>query len=86
MIDTSEALMPKYKIDCTEPIRLLERALDRMDKIDGMIASDPKQGRDASARNAVVSKELLYLAHMCRKAETLLLDQYHTFKGETDHI
>lgn len=77
--------VPKYKIDASEPIQLLERCLERLEKIDGLIAADPKQGRDASARNAVISKELLYLAHLTKKAEVLILDQYHTFKGESGH-
>ena len=75
-----------HNIDTNEAIVLLERAISRLEKLDGLTASDPKQGRDSSARNAVISKDLLFTAHLCRKAETLVTDQYHAFKGEDEHL
>lgn len=80
-----EEQVSKYRIEAKEALDLMSKASTRLEKLDGMIASDPKQGRDSSARNAVISKELLYIAHLCHKAETLVLDEYHSFKGETDH-
>jgi hypothetical protein len=73
-------------IDTRDAIDLLERAISHLEKLDGLTASDPKQGRDSSARNAVISKDLLFTAHLCRKAETLVTDQYHAFKGEDEHL
>jgi hypothetical protein len=72
-------------IQTNDIIFLLERAIRRLEDLDGQIASDPKQGRDSSSRNAVISKDLLFTAHLCRKAETLVLDEYHSFKGEDSH-
>jgi hypothetical protein len=40
--------------------------------------------KDHSGR-AETSKELLFIAHLCKKAETLILDEYHSFKGYTAH-
>jgi hypothetical protein len=65
---------------------LCDAAMDRLDLINGLAAIDPQQGRNASAANAVTSKELLYIAHLCRAAESAVMDQYHAFKGETAHL
>jgi hypothetical protein len=74
-----------YRITAGEALEMCDRAIVRLEALDGKEASDPKQGRNASAENAVTSKELLYIAHLCRKAETAVMDQYHSFKGETSH-
>jgi len=76
--------MSKFKIEADSAIILLERAIKHLEKVDGIIASDPKQHTSNSARNASISKELLFIAHLCKKAETLVLDEYHSFKGESD--
>jgi hypothetical protein len=69
-------------IDTRGAIDLLAQAIGRLESLDGLAASDPDQGRDSSARNAVISKDLLFNAHLCRKAETLVADQYYAFKGD----
>lgn len=76
--------MHTIKLDDT--ISLCDFAADRMAMIDGTEAIDPQQGRSASSENAVISKDLLFIAHLCRKMETEVMDQYHAFKGETGHL
>jgi hypothetical protein len=75
-----------HKINANEAMDLCDQAILHLDRLNGTEAIDPKQGRNASAANAVTSKELLYIAHLCRKAETAVMDQYHSFKGESDHF
>ena len=40
-------------IDARDAIDLPERAMSRLEKLDGLTASGPKQGRDSSARSGL---------------------------------
>lgn len=73
------------RIDSREVVRILEEAADRIEAMDGVQDMDSDRGLDSKQR-AEISKELLFIAHLCRKAETLVLDQYHVFKGYQDHV
>lgn len=73
--------MAKFKIEADEAIKLLEAAIDGLEKMDGLIAQDPAGGSKNSAYNARITKELLYVAHLCKMAETEVLTQYHQYKG-----
>jgi hypothetical protein len=72
------------KIEGTEIVRLLEEAAFRMNELDGLNTVSDASVKDHSGR-AETSKELLFIAHLCKKAETLILDEYHSFKGYTAH-
>ena len=73
-------------IDTRGAIDLLAQAIGRLESLDGLAASDPGLGRDSDARNAVIGKDLLFNAHLCRKAETLVADQYYAFKGRDENL
>jgi hypothetical protein len=75
-----------HRIDLTDAVVLADKAAARMERITGKKAIDHEQGRTASAENAIISKDLLFIAHLCRKAEVEVMDQYHAFKGETSHL
>lgn len=75
-----------YKIDLSNAVATADLAAGRMERITGKKAADPAQGRASSSENAVISKDLLFIAHLCRKAEIEVMDQYHAFKGETIHL
>lgn len=77
-----EVTMPTFKVDARDALDALDLAMARLEKLDGTIAADPGGGSKNSAYNARISKELLFIAHLCKRAETQVLDQYHSFKGE----
>lgn len=75
-----------HEINLTHAVSICDVAADRMERLTGKRAADPGQGRISSSQNAVISKDLLFIAHLCRKAEMEVMDQYHAFKGETAHF
>lgn len=86
-IGKSEEKVPKrFKIDLGFALELSDVLRKKMEELDGRMAADRNQGRDSSAMNAAVSKEMLYVAHLAHKIETEILDQYHAFKGEDEHL
>lgn len=76
----------RFKIDLGFALDLSDILRKKMEELDGRMAADRNQGRDSSAINAAVSKEMLYVAHLAHKIETEILDAYHAFKGEDEHL
>ena len=81
-----EEVPKRFKIDLGFALELSDVLRKKMEELDGRMAADRNQGRDSSAMNAAVSKEMLYVAHLAHKIETEILDQYHAFKGEDEHL
>ena len=77
--------MSTFKIEASKALDVLELAIGRLEKLDGTIASDPSGGSKNSSYNARISKELLFIAHLCQKAAVAVMDEYHSFKGESGH-
>ena len=77
--------MTTFRVDADAAITMLEAVIERMEKLDGTIAADPGGGNKNSAFNSRITKELLYVAHLARKAENAIMDQYFSYKGESAH-
>lgn len=43
-------------------------------------------GRDRSAQLSEVTRNLLYLQHLCRRVENAVMDQYWLARGHDDHL
>ena len=74
------------RFDATQVSQLLQEAEDRMRDLAEDTVSVDRNARLNSSERAEITKELLFIAHLCRKAEIVVLDQYHAFKGETAHL
>ena len=85
-IEEREEVPKRFKIDLGFALEISDILRKKMEELDGRMAADRNQGRDSSAMNAAVSKEMLYVAHLAHKIETEILDQYHAFKGEDEHL
>ena len=85
-IGKGDEVPKRFKIDLGFALELSDVLRKKMEELDGRMAADRNQGRDSSAMNAAVSKEMLYVAHLAHKIETEILDQYHAFKGEDEHL
>lgn len=77
---------PADAIDLSEVNDLLQVISERLPELDGKTLNPKITGRDRSAELAYLTKELLYLAHLCKKAETLVLDEYWVVKGQVAHL
>jgi hypothetical protein len=73
-------------IDTRAAISLLKEAISRLEKLDGLTPSNPRKGSDPSARNVLIGNDLLFNAHLCRKAETLVAEEYHAFSGVEQNL
>lgn len=73
-------------VDLSEVAELLKTALDRIPRSDGRSVPAQLTGRDRSAELAGLTRDLLYLAHLCKKAETAAMDEYWVLKGQTEHL
>jgi hypothetical protein len=72
---------PDAVVDLREVADLLHTATTRLQVQDGKAVAGREITRDRSAELARLTKELLYLAHLCKKAETAVLDEYWVVKG-----
>lgn len=72
-------------VELRGPQRLLTTCLTRMNELDGRRIPQGT-GREASAALADVTRELLFIAHLCDSARSAVLDEYHLSRGFTDHL
>lgn len=83
-----------YDRDGTELMRiesatineLLREAGERLDDLATESLERDIDARLGSSEKAEITKELLFIAHLCDKARTSVLDEYYRFKGETAHM
>ncbi len=72
--------------DMSSTRAVLETALDYCDQIDNTDVPDRGERKDRVAAQAEIQRLLLFLSHLCDKARIDTLDQYHAFRGFTDHL
>ena len=73
--------MSTVKVDLSTVLTLVGDMQRRMEKIDGRRVPGNITGRERSAALAEISKELLFLSHLCDKVRVATLDQYHATRG-----
>ncbi len=73
------------RIDMRDAIWMLRRVEKGLRKLNGKYASDVK-GREGSAANAELSKQMQILSHMLHKVDVSLMDEFYRFKGEEEHL
>ena len=71
-------------VDLSEVRIMLAAATDRCNQLDR--APIPENHRDRVKAQAESQRLLLFLAHLCGKAQTLVLDEYHSLRGFSDHV
>lgn len=80
-----------YQLDLDEVDRLLRIAREIAESLAGTeVPADhgvePRELRRNRATLAELSRELLFLRHLCDKAGALVADQYHALRGYTEHL
>lgn len=68
-------------VDLSEVFHLFKDMQVRLDSLNGRRIPGDVGGRERSAALAEISKELLFLGHLCDKARLASLDQYHSTRG-----
>lgn len=74
------------QVDLSGVRAMLTAATDRCNQLDRTAIPGPDQKRDRAAALAESQRLLLFLAHLCGKAQTYAMDEYHLLRGFTDHI
>ena len=79
---------PFEVVDLGEVERLLERALCLVRELNGKPVSPPeaRTHRDLQRESAALSKDLLFLAHLCEKSRCRTNDWYQVTRGFTAHM
>jgi hypothetical protein len=68
-------------VDLTTARESMQAAWEQLDHIDGHAYPMRMVGKSRSAELANIAKNLLYLGHLLRRAETAVLDEYYVSKG-----
>lgn len=64
-------------------LELLQR---RLVDLDGTAIPPKASGRARSAELAELTKELLFLTHLCDRVKTAIMDEYYVSRGVTEHL
>ena len=71
------------KLDMTETLKLIDELRDIVVDMDGQkINVEGSNNKELTRQKAIVSKNLLYAAHVADLARASVMTQYHVFKGE----
>lgn len=73
-------------VDLSNARETLRQAIRRLDQLDGTKIPPRQTGRARTAELASLTKQLLFVGHLCRRAEVEILDEYYVAKGETEHL
>ena len=68
-------------VNLTTARESMRAAWDQLDQIDGYTYPIRMPGKSRAAELANIAKNLLYLGHLLRRAETAVLDEYYVSKG-----
>jgi hypothetical protein len=68
-------------VDLTTARESMRAAWEQLDQIDGYTYPVRMPGKSRAAELANIAKNLLYLGHLLRRAETAVLDEYYVSKG-----
>jgi hypothetical protein len=68
-------------VDLTTARESMRAAWEQLEQIDGYAYPVRMPGKSRAAELANIAKNLLYLGHLLRRAETAVLDEYYVSKG-----
>jgi hypothetical protein len=73
-------------VDLSEVRAMLVAATNRCNQLDRTHIPSTAEKKDRAAALAEAQRLLLFVAHLCNKAQMHALDEYHLLRGFTDHI
>lgn len=73
-------------VDLTELEEVLSTIATHVAKIHGRRTPTSGERKEISAQKADITRELLFIAHLCDRARIATLDEYQTIKGFSDHV
>jgi hypothetical protein len=68
-------------VDLTTVRESMQAAWEQLEQFDGYTYPVRMPGKSRAAELANIAKNLLYLGHLLRRAETAVLDEYYVSKG-----
>lgn len=84
---TDDANGDEYaNVDLRPALDSLQVLSRRLHQIDGREIPPKQMGRARSAELAELTKELLFLTHLCDRVKVQVMDEYYVARGITEHI